>query len=113
MKFSQLPIGARFEFEGKVYVKTGPIAASSDQGGQRMIPRYAVLRPLDGSAPVAPPKSPRSLDEVMVRKALEAFYQDCDRLLDGSIEDDGRLDEARKQLTLARDRFLTALASNG
>lgn len=30
MKFSMLPIGARFEFEGKVYVKTGPVAASTE-----------------------------------------------------------------------------------
>lgn len=111
MKFSQLPIGARFEFEGKAYVKTGPIAASSEEGGQRMIPRYAVLRPLDGSVPVESPKAPRSLDEAMVRKALEIFFQDCDRLLDTSIEDDGRLDEARKLLVLARDHFLTALGN--
>lgn len=40
-------MGARFEYEGNVYVKTGPMTASSEQGGQRIIPRYATLRPLD------------------------------------------------------------------
>lgn len=102
MKFSQLPIGARFQFEGKVYVKTGPIAAASEEGGQRMIPRYAVLRPLDGAAPVAEPGSPRSLDEATVLKAFEAFYGECSRLLEGGAP--------RLELAAARERFLVALA---
>ena len=47
MKFQDLPVGARFEYQGKVFVKTGPITAASEAGGQQMIPRYADLRPLD------------------------------------------------------------------
>lgn len=112
MKFSQLPIGARFEFEGKAYVKTGPIAASSQEGGQRMIPRYAVLRPLDGTAPVEPPKASRSLDETTVKAAFDAFYRDLGRLLDDTVEDDDRLDAAHRRLSSARDRFLAALAKD-
>lgn len=111
MKFSLLPIGARFEFEGKVYVKTGPIAASTEQGGQRMIPRYAVLRPLDGSAPVAAPRPPRILDQAAVLAAFEPFYRACGRVLDDAVEDDGRLDAARRELSSARDRFLAALGN--
>ena len=38
MKLQHLAIGARFEFEGQVYVKTGPLTASAEQGGQRVIP---------------------------------------------------------------------------
>jgi hypothetical protein len=33
MKFQQFPLGARFEFEGKVYVKSGPISATAETGG--------------------------------------------------------------------------------
>ena len=47
MKLQHLAIGARFEYEGVVYVKTGPLTAASEEGGQRIIPRYAILRPLD------------------------------------------------------------------
>lgn len=46
MKFQHLPIGARFDFEGKHYTKTSPLVASEDGGGQRMIARYAVLQVL-------------------------------------------------------------------
>lgn len=102
MKFQHLPIGARFEFEGVAYVKTGPISAATEQGGQRMIPRYAVLRPLDGSAPVAAPKRARNLDETAVLTAFEAFYSECGRLLAGNADNVSRLEAAR-------GRFLAAL----
>ena len=100
MKFQHLPIGARFEYEGKVYVKTGPVAAASEQGGQRMIPRFAVLKPLDGSAPAARPEPGRKLDEARVLAAFEAFHADCARLLDSA---------AVAELETARARFLAAL----
>ena len=56
MKLQQLAMGARFEYEGVTYVKTGPMTASSDAGGQRIIPRYANLRVLE--EPVAESKAP-------------------------------------------------------
>ena len=43
-------MGARFEYEGVVYFKTGPLTASSEAGGQRIIPRHAVLRSLEAPA---------------------------------------------------------------
>lgn len=100
MKFHQLPIGARFEYEGRVYVKTGPIAAATEQGGQRMIPRHAVLRPLDGGPPPAPSKPARQLDEARVLAAFEVFYAECLRQQDEA----GRL-----ALAQARERFLASL----
>lgn len=33
MKLQHLSIGARFEYEGVTYVKTGPLTASSEAGG--------------------------------------------------------------------------------
>ena len=46
MKIHQLPLGARFEYEGQEYVKTGPLFGTGP-AGQGLIPKYAVLRPLD------------------------------------------------------------------
>lgn len=100
MKFQQLPIGARFEYEGRVYVKTGPLSAASDEDGTRMIPRYVELTPLDGTPSAARPKTGRKLDEAVVMTAFEAFYGTCSRLAD----DSGRL-----ELAAARQRFLETL----
>lgn len=104
MKFQMLPIGARFEYQGKVYVKTGPIAASSEEGGQRMIPRYATLRPLDGAMPAPQPRPPRMLDEVVVRAAMADFHAACARLLDEAVDDPERLARGRQALEEARGR---------
>ncbi|MEW5788560.1 MAG: hypothetical protein AB1899_11975 [Pseudomonadota bacterium] len=108
MKFQQLPLGARFEYEGKIYVKSGPLTASSQTGGQKMIPRFAVLRPLDGQPP--PPVPPaRCLEEVVVRSAFDAFYADCLGLCQDQESDVLRARTRRALLETARERFFQAL----
>ena len=99
MRLQDLPVGARFEYQGRVFVKTGPITATAEDGGQRMIPRYADLRPLD-PLPEKPPASQRQLDEARVRAAFDAFYRTCLRITD---------DFSRAELEAARRRFITAL----
>lgn len=93
-------MGARFEYEGNVYVKTGPMTASSEQGGQRIIPRYATLKPLD--MPVTESKAPIKgrLEAVRVRAAFERFYESCE----GLVSDAGRM-----ELAQARQAFLEAI----
>lgn len=108
MKFTQLPIGARFEFEGQVYTKTSPIAASGETGGQKLIPRYAVLTPLDGVARPAPRKA-RALDEAKVMTAFETFAADCARLLDQAASDTTQRALLRAELDAARRRFTESL----
>lgn len=109
MKFQQLPSGARFEFEGKVFVKTGPLTATSEEGGQRMIPRSAFLKPLD--APLPPSvKADRKLDEAEVMAAFELFFMDCARLLNSAESDVLRATALRFELDAARARFLAGLA---
>jgi hypothetical protein len=73
MKFTQLPIGARFLYQGRLYSKTGPLAACADDGGQRMIPRSAVVRPA-GEQHAEPPA--RDLHEV-----LADYHAHCKALL--------------------------------
>lgn len=108
MKFSQLPIGARFEFEGRVYTKTSPIAASGEAGGQKMIPRYAVLKPVDSAAPPATRKS-RALNEAKVMAALDALAADCARLIDQAATDTTQRAQLRAELAAARQRFVEGL----
>ena len=97
MKLQHLAIGDRFEYNGKVFVKTGPLTASSDEGGQQIIPRYAVLKPLDPPPVAEKPGLRRRLDEKTVRAAFDDFYQACRTLVD---------DSALPALVEARDRFI-------
>jgi hypothetical protein len=97
MKIQQLPMGARFEFEGEEYVKAGP-QIGAGKGGQRLIPRYAVLRPLDGAAPAA--ARPSLLEREAVLAAFERYHAACA----GLVPDSGR-----GELAAARADFLKVL----
>jgi hypothetical protein len=99
MKLQHLPIGARFEYEGQVFVKTGPLTAASEQGGSRLIPRYATLKPVEAQVAEARGKS-RSVDVGVVRLAFDDFYRSSRELLD---------EAAWPQLDAARQKFLEAL----
>lgn len=109
MKFQPLPLGARFEYEGKVYVKTGPLTATTKEGSQRMIPRFAVLKPLDEATPAMAPRPVRQLDESAVMAALEVFHGDCLRLLEDAGVGEEKGQTLRARLEEGRQRFIAAL----
>ncbi|WP_371322688.1 hypothetical protein VX159_09695 [Dechloromonas sp. ZY10] len=101
MRLQHLAIGARFEYEGQVYVKTGPLTASAEQGGQRMIPRYADLKPLDVEAsPTAGEGGGRVReDDVRVRAAFNHFCSKLRPLLtpeQGEVFDEAAAEFCRK-----------------
>lgn len=100
MKLHDLAIGARFEYNGQVFVKTGPITATSEEGGQQMIPRYAVLKPLDVPAAETPAPAQQKVSETAIRIAFERFYQVALRATPAAAHED---------LEAARDRFLRAI----
>ena len=100
MKLQQLPMGARFEYQGVIYAKTGPMMAASENGEKKMIPRYAVLKPLDGVPATPDPASARQLPEPLVIAAFDRFFVSCSRLIDES----GRFELAR-----ARQDFLNRI----
>jgi hypothetical protein len=45
MKFTQLPVGSRFLWQGERYAKTGPMTAHAADGSQKLIPRSARVEP--------------------------------------------------------------------
>lgn len=100
MKLQFLPMGARFEYQGTIYVKTGPMMAASETGEQKLIPRYAMLTPLDPMPSPTAPANVHQIPEPVVLAAFEKFYQSCSRL----VEESGRLELARARLA-----FLEAL----
>ena len=98
MRLQDFPIGARFEYEEAIYVKTGPLTASSDQGKQRIIPRHAMLRSPEMAA--AEGKRTASSDPAHVLAAFDVFYASCR----------GWVNEAHHDaLAKAREQFIKAL----
>jgi hypothetical protein len=105
MKFSHVPIGQRFEYEGAYYTKVGPVTARDDRSGRpRMIPRSGEVSLL-GAGPAAPvPASPGALDPGRVRAAFDRYHAAAERAL--AARDSG---EARAMLAAARTDFLATL----
>ncbi len=92
MRLQDVPMGGSFEYEGQVFTKTGPMTAAATKGGQRLIPRSAILSPVG--------TNPDGLDRKAVLAAFDAFYRTCNRLTDES---------SRAELAAARQRFLDKL----
>jgi hypothetical protein len=101
MKIHQLPLGARFEYEGAEYVKTGPMFATGP-AGQRMIPKYAVLKPLVGTDAAPEAAQSETVLRAEVLKAFGTFYLRCAALVP---------EGERGDLEAARGTFLKTLAS--
>lgn len=99
MKIHQLPDGARFEYEGEEYVKTGPMFATGKRG-RRLIPKYAVLKLLGAVADARPQSRGASVSRARVLEAFAAFHAECERCLP---------QEQRPALAEAREAFLKAL----
>ncbi|MGM0594381.1 MAG: hypothetical protein ACQETD_07590 [Pseudomonadota bacterium] len=79
-KFTLIPVGDCFEYQGKHYSKTGPLTAVSLEGNrQRMIPRSALVAPLGDETPSAPATLARNvrLDAETVMAAFEQYHNGC------------------------------------
>lgn len=110
MKFQHLPIGAPFEFEGKHYTKTSPLVAAEEGGGQRLIPRFAVLRTLPGSAAMGYKTLTLSAE---VEVAFAAFEQTASQLLQRAQgASDAQQVALQTALTAAAQRFRSKIESD-
>jgi hypothetical protein len=96
MKFQHLPLGARFVYQGEIFTKISPLVASVDGGGQRMIPRYASLSPVDGVEITAPAKPQSAMVEI------ERVWQALDTLEITLAQ--SALDDAAVKLAVAQCR---------
>lgn len=88
MKFSQLPLGARFRYGGQTWSKSGPLAASGP-GGQRMMARSALVEPLEPTATEdAIPAAPPALDRYhrTARRLIETAAQEGSNALPGLLD---------------------------
>ncbi|MBL8436606.1 MAG: hypothetical protein JNM61_00250 [Zoogloeaceae bacterium] len=100
MKIHHLPMGTRFEWKGEVYTKIGPMTGANERGGSVFIPKYAILRPVDGPQVAPPAVAVTTLDTQRVLTAFEAYHASASALLDAP---------GRTALEAARTQFLAAL----
>jgi len=105
MKFDELQIGQRFEWNGVTYVKAGPVVAREEATGKsRMIPRYAVLKPIGETSAVSK-KEAKMVSREVVLAAFDLFYAECSGVLVESAPND-----PKPRLEAARTRFLELLS---
>ncbi len=98
MKFQHLQVGQRFEYQGAVYVKSSPLVANHcETGVAKMIPRSAVLKPVDLPDGEKKPHARPGLDAGKVRQAMNNFERQCREALT-----DSGLDEARQRKLASR-----------
>jgi hypothetical protein len=107
MKFSQIEVGQRFQYQDKLFVKTGPVAATElGTGKARVIPRYAVLIPADLSKRQAHPgdQVAKLISSDAVVDMFDRFYAECLEILADHPDP-----TVYERLGAAKARFLAAL----
>ncbi len=106
MKFTDLPINARFELDGAIYRKTSPMLASPENGGAaKFLARFVQVIPLDGQIRPAPAPGKALLRMDDVQAAFDVCYTGLiDKL------DQGGVAELRAALETGREEFFAALA---
>jgi len=111
MRFPQLPIGARFVYQGRTYSKTSALLASAEDGsGQRIIPKYADLTPADGScAEVAPQAQQVQVDMATLASAIDAYHAACRDLMQQVCQDPTQSEAALGALNAAHARMRCTL----
>ena len=73
MKFTQIPIGQPFSYQGETLVKVGPMTACNEGGGNtRLIPRSALVSAI-GAKEDAAQRAPTHPDARQIDVALARF----------------------------------------
>lgn len=86
MKFPHVKIGDRFEFQGRTYVKVGPLTAQDvESNQQRMIPRSVLVEPLSGPS-TTKTESTDETGELPTREALMRALAQCEQRCLATVE---------------------------
>ncbi|HEY9148090.1 MAG TPA: hypothetical protein VIQ22_03680 [Gammaproteobacteria bacterium] len=112
-KFTLLPVGDCFEYQGEQYSKTGPLTACNlSTNRQRMIPRSALIKPLGAAEPAVPQTEvAATLDAAATLTAFEHYHNGCRewlRLAEQELSAETAT-QIRQAMETARERFLAEL----
>ncbi len=111
MKFHEVLIGQRFEFEGEDYTKKSPVTATHGVSGrQKFIRRSAPVKPVSEElSPIS--RSGTCLDADIVAAALDVFHSRCLECLGDLAPEvsEASIANAREKLARGRAEFESAL----
>lgn len=108
MRFQQLAVGERFEFEGEVYVKVDALIAQIEGGHtRRLIPRYAQLNAA-ACEPLEPAERAVANPQRDATAVFDAFYACCLQIVEDLAADlpAERMKAMRSRLEAARQAYL-------
>ncbi|MFO7594137.1 MAG: hypothetical protein R6X15_08860 [Pseudomonadota bacterium] len=113
-RFTLLPLGECFEYQGEQYSKTGPLTATKlKDNRRRMIPRSAMVMPLTDTAAPPPPDTSKSstLDAAATLAAFEHYHNGCLEWLRLAEKELSRetAEQIRTALETAQRRFVQEL----
>ncbi len=113
MKFGQLPVGGRFSHRGEIYLKDSPLQAKRESDNDtKLIPRSAVITPLDTGSLAIAAELPARIERARVEHALDALRTELTTAL-ARIEptlDANQQQQLHAAITSSRERFLKRLA---
>jgi len=101
-KFHLFPIGEAFRYEGRVFTKNAPLTATDEEGRQRMIPRSALVEPLQEESS-EPPTEPKAELQAMA----DDYQRECLRIIREVVAsvDPAAAETAEASLASARRNF--------
>jgi len=113
VKFSQIPLGSRFSYRGKIYRKVSPLQGTDEADGSRaLIPRSAKVGLLDASGE----EIDANLPALLPRHVVESVLDDYRRSLRAGLAliepalDDEQLATLRTAIEAADQELWTQLA---
>lgn len=87
-KFHLVTVGQHFEWDGKRYVKSTPLIATQvPEGGQKFMPRAALVKVIGSEGEPAPiTEKATTLDSTAVRSAIESYHQRCMKICEANAQ---------------------------
>lgn len=105
-RFNLLPVGARFDFEGRSFTKNAPLTAVDESSNRRMIPRSAIVETAE-NAGVPPTGAGKNL-----LAAADEYHRQCMNIIGqlGGSAAPAELERAQAALQSAHRIFLQQVA---
>jgi hypothetical protein len=102
MKFTQVPLGQRFRYQDRIFRKVAPLMASLDgEDKQQLIPRSAIVEPLDVPPDMAETETPENIPVAQLDRAMTGLARDINEIISESGLNAEEVNTVMRQLQTA------------